>query len=238
MNKNNRLKKSDRNKTMKKTAEKSLKKALNPGVFDREQDFRSRFLKTLEFKREEVRRTIARLIENQNGNDASLSADDSIEEIDRAAREIETQKRYGIVERKSDELKKIEFLIKRLLKDEEFGLCEDCGRRIPEGRLIVMPDATRCVSCQQEMEKWNSSRNMAGGKASLRPDKVASDWEEDETDESVKRFFVDTTGSPIPFEDFEELNGLKEDSDDKDKDIQAETGSVQQSDVPSSGVEF
>jgi DnaK suppressor protein len=238
MNKNNVLKKTNENKTMRRIARKVSERESNQSVFNRDQDFRSKFLKTLEFKREEVSRAIARLIENQNGNDASLSADDSIEEIDRAAREIETQKRYGIVERKSDELKKIESLILRILKDEDFGLCEDCGRRIPEGRLIVMPDATRCVSCQRETEKWNFSRKSAGGKLSLRPDKMTSDWDEDDTDESAKRFFVDTTGTPILIEDFEELNGLKEDSDNKDKDTQLESRSEPQDNTPSSSAEF
>jgi RNA polymerase-binding transcription factor DksA len=223
---------------MRRTARKITENESNQSVFNRGQDFRSKFLKTLEFRREEVRRAIARLIENQNDYDASLSADDSIEEMDRAAREIEIQKRYGILERKSDELEKIESLIKRVLKDEDFGLCEDCGRRIPEGRLIVMPEATRCVSCQQKTEKWDSSRKSADRKSSHRPNKVTSDWDEDDTDESVKRFFVDTTGAPILVEDFEELNGLKEDSNDKDKDTHLEPQSEQSDNIPSSSAEF
>ncbi|MHB8587512.1 MAG: TraR/DksA family transcriptional regulator [Candidatus Dormibacteraceae bacterium] len=30
-----------------------------------------------------------------------------------------------------------------------YGLCEDCGVRIPEERLEVWPEATRCVRCQR-----------------------------------------------------------------------------------------
>jgi DnaK suppressor protein len=238
MNENNILKKTHKNKIMRRTARKVSERGSNQSVFNREQDFRSEFLKTLELKREEINRAISRLIENQNGYDASLSADDSIEEIDRAAREIETQKRYGIVERKSDELKKIEFLIKRILKDEDFGLCEDCGRRIPERRLIVMPDATRCVSCQQKTEKWDSSRKSAIGKSPRRPNNMMSDWDEDDTEESVKRFFVDATGTPILVEDFEELNGLKDDSDNKDKDTRQESKSEQPNNIKTFSVKF
>ena len=29
-----------------------------------------------------------------------------------------------------------------------YGLCVDCGEAIPEARLRMVPDATRCVSCQ------------------------------------------------------------------------------------------
>jgi len=238
MNKNDILKKTIKNRIMRRTARKVSERESNQSVFNRGQDFRSKFLKTLEFKREEVRRAIARLIESQNGYDASLFADDNIEEIDRAAREIETQKRYGIIERKSDELKKIESLIQRILKDEDFGLCEDCGRRIPEGRLIIMPEAARCISCQQEMEKWNSSRKSAGGKPSVRSDKMTSDWDEGDTQESAERFFVDTEGTPILIEDFEELNGLKENSNNKDKDSWLESRSDKPNNMPSSSAEF
>jgi DnaK suppressor protein len=31
-----------------------------------------------------------------------------------------------------------------------YGLCEECGRSIPEGRLEALPWATRCVDCQSK----------------------------------------------------------------------------------------
>ena len=31
-----------------------------------------------------------------------------------------------------------------------YGVCVDCGRRIPAGRLAARPDATRCVSCAEK----------------------------------------------------------------------------------------
>ncbi len=29
-----------------------------------------------------------------------------------------------------------------------YGICVDCGKPIPEGRLHALPDAERCVACQ------------------------------------------------------------------------------------------
>lgn len=29
-----------------------------------------------------------------------------------------------------------------------YGICIDCGKPIPEGRLLAIPDAERCVPCQ------------------------------------------------------------------------------------------
>ena len=31
--------------------------------------------------------------------------------------------------------------------DDDFGICARCHRPIQEGRLILMPESTRCVSC-------------------------------------------------------------------------------------------
>ena len=33
------------------------------------------------------------------------------------------------------------------LNDHKFGLCHACGERIPIGRILLVPGATRCVSC-------------------------------------------------------------------------------------------
>ncbi|MCE5212977.1 MAG: TraR/DksA family transcriptional regulator [Deltaproteobacteria bacterium] len=33
--------------------------------------------------------------------------------------------------------------------------CEDCGERIPEMRLTVNPEATRCIKCQTAFENKN-----------------------------------------------------------------------------------
>lgn len=33
-----------------------------------------------------------------------------------------------------------------------YGLCSDCGRRIPAARLRVSPAATRCIPCQERFE--------------------------------------------------------------------------------------
>jgi DnaK suppressor protein len=35
------------------------------------------------------------------------------------------------------------------LGDGTYGLCEDCRKPVPEGRLEIIPYARRCVGCQQ-----------------------------------------------------------------------------------------
>ena len=33
------------------------------------------------------------------------------------------------------------------LDEDDFGICMECGEPIPMGRILAMPDATRCVQC-------------------------------------------------------------------------------------------
>lgn len=36
------------------------------------------------------------------------------------------------------------------INDGTFGTCIDCGKDIPEKRLLILPFAKRCVSCQSK----------------------------------------------------------------------------------------
>lgn len=133
-------------------------KRVNISASSKIEDFRSRFLGNLTAKKQEVEETLKRLTDNQKEYEGLLFARDSMESVDQAEREISAQTHYRFLERKNKELKKIETLICRILEEEEFGRCEECGKRIPEERLLIVPEATRCVRCQREMEKWDSRR--------------------------------------------------------------------------------
>lgn len=41
----------------------------------------------------------------------------------------------------------------KLIEKGDYGLCQRCGKPIEQERLEVKPDATMCVSCQQEVER-------------------------------------------------------------------------------------
>jgi DnaK suppressor protein len=38
------------------------------------------------------------------------------------------------------------------IQDGTYGICTDCGKRIPAARLQVKPEAKRCIVCQTEYE--------------------------------------------------------------------------------------
>jgi DnaK suppressor protein len=68
--------------------------------------------------------------------DASYSADYSLawtEKINRRLREID------------ESLERI--------KEGTYGICQQCGDEIPEGRLEVSPKAKYCAQCKEDLEK-------------------------------------------------------------------------------------
>ncbi|HIV98656.1 MAG TPA: TraR/DksA C4-type zinc finger protein [Candidatus Ornithospirochaeta avicola] len=49
-------------------------------------------------------------------------------------------------------LKAIEGALKRI-GEGRYGICLQCGKRIPEGRLRAIPSAVLCVECKSQNEK-------------------------------------------------------------------------------------
>jgi DnaK suppressor protein len=60
----------------------------------------------------------------------------------------------AVLERK---LKDIQSALRSIEKGQ-YGICDRCGNKIEAERLEIKPDATLCVSCQQEVERL-SRRN-------------------------------------------------------------------------------
>ncbi|OGP98267.1 MAG: hypothetical protein A2Z39_05765 [Deltaproteobacteria bacterium RBG_19FT_COMBO_46_9] len=128
---------------------------------DKSQDFKSRFLTKLTGKKQELEETIKHLVSSQKEDMGKISIDSFIDDVDRADREISAQTYYKLLDRKNKELERINFLIRRIQKEQDFALCEECGRQIPEKRLLIMPEAIYCVPCQRELEKVELRMNMA-----------------------------------------------------------------------------
>jgi DnaK suppressor protein len=157
-----------------KTKRKSFKQNKNK----EEGDVQSPLLINLYHKKAEVEKTIFSLLEMQQ---ESMSLDESIEEFDRAEKEISAKMYYSLLERKNDELKKINLLIHKVMNNHDFGYCEECGERINPKRLLVMPEATLCIDCQSEIEK--AGRLYSGGR-SFSDSKWQAELEDENIDDS------------------------------------------------------
>ena len=60
--------------------------------------------------------------------------------------------RFRIHNRERNLMKKIEASLQRI-EDEEFGICDGCGKAIPINRLMVRPVTTKCIRCKTKEER-------------------------------------------------------------------------------------
>ena len=71
---------------------------------------------------------------------------------DQAAANSEQEDIFRIGSIESDAVARIDYALQRL-DDGTYGVCEECGKRIPQARLKVLPFATSCVQCQETIER-------------------------------------------------------------------------------------
>jgi DnaK suppressor protein len=142
------------------------------------------FLSRLSARKIELEQALDSLQQDQREYNDRFSGDSNMDESDQAQREISVVNNYRLIERKINELQKINLLIRRISENKSFGECEDCGQAIPLERLLLVPGASLCVECQRESEKAEHFRYMANaasasyrGKRYLEPD--ADDLEDD-----------------------------------------------------------
>ena len=57
-----------------------------------------------------------------------------------------------LTDREKKKLLQIDDAIDRI-EEGAYGLCEECGVKIPKARLKVMPFAKHCVECQEKTER-------------------------------------------------------------------------------------
>lgn len=181
------------------------------------------FLINLYAKKEDIEKSIEVLKEKRKEYYQNLSSDDFMEEVDRADKEISLQHYYGLLERKYAELKKIETLIEKVSQDKTFGFCEECGEMISPERLSVMPDATRCIMCQREFEKFESHMGYSSKKYKAASTKV--EWDTEEAEDTADLRFVHTAVGDISMEDFEEME-LTSDCFNKDRPSSSSTNDM------------
>jgi len=74
---------------------------------------------------------------------------------DNAALDTEAEEQFGHARTSAirSELDKIIIQVRKALtrvKIGKYGICENCGKMIDTDRLMVYPEATRCVSCEKK----------------------------------------------------------------------------------------
>ena len=94
---------------------------------------------------------------DSKGN-ASLAQDSvySVHMADAATDSYEREKGFHLMNRETDYINFLNLALQRI-DSGEFGICSVCGKKIPEERMMEVPNATKCVSCK-EGEKLNLNK--------------------------------------------------------------------------------
>ena len=93
---------------------------------------------------------------NSKGN-ASLSQDSvySVHMADAGTDSYEREKGFHLMNRETDYVNFLNLALERI-STGEFGICLVCDSKIPEERMMEVPNATKCVTCKED-EKLNIS---------------------------------------------------------------------------------
>ncbi len=86
-------------------------------------------------------------------NDSKEEVNGVVPDIsDEATRTYNRQVMLNLSEQERSQLSRVEEAIKKL-EDGRYGVCDECGARIPVKRLKIVPFAKFCVACKSKMEE-------------------------------------------------------------------------------------
>ena len=74
------------------------------------------------------------------------------DEVDKSMVEQERELNLLLQDREKQHLEAIEEALQRI-ETGEYGFCDECGDKIDKKRLLVIPLAQLCISCQQNEER-------------------------------------------------------------------------------------
>lgn len=72
--------------------------------------------------------------------------------IDLASDDMATKKMEAISQVDANRLKAVEQALIRV-RNGKYGICAQCGKKIPEGRLRALPYALLCMDCKSRNER-------------------------------------------------------------------------------------
>lgn len=99
-----------------------------------------------------MREDLVRDIARRTKTTAEGTAPDIGDILDSVSEERTRELDMILTDREKKKLLQIDDALDRI-EDGSYGLCEECGVKIPKGRLKVMPFAKYCVECQERLER-------------------------------------------------------------------------------------
>ncbi len=116
-----------------------------PGMNQKKKEY---FIKKILQERDRILGGIDSLSENYE-----VTAGDRATEFEEtASTEREKEYLWSLISQDIEEMSEVNEALKRII-DGTYGICVDCGEKIPEARLEAKPTAIRCVACQDKFEQ-------------------------------------------------------------------------------------
>jgi len=113
-------------------------------------------LKQFEKLLQNTRTEIVGDVEKNSLNDKENEVEHMADISDDAARSYDRKLQGDLEEQEWAKLKQVETALEKI-KQDEYGICEQCEAEIPEARLEIMPYAEFCTQCLSEMEKSDAT---------------------------------------------------------------------------------
>ena len=108
---------------------------------------------------ENIRLEIVGDVEKAHHNIKSNKIEQMADISDDAARSYGRKLQGDLEEHEWVKLKQVEAALKKV-EDGKYGTCEQCGHKILETRLEIMPYTEFCIQCLSEIEKHTSLDNQ------------------------------------------------------------------------------
>jgi DnaK suppressor protein len=102
------------------------------------------------------RETLLRLSTSHRTDENELLAEREPDWEDLAAEVRDARVLGRLADGERRELHKIDSALARM-RDGRWGICEECGRLIPDARLHARPESSRCLPCTEDSEAFTRS---------------------------------------------------------------------------------
>jgi len=113
---------------------------------------RKAFLKKARETLESMRAQMLKNVQQELQEGRDQNKDEGMDTYDLASDARDREISHILTDRDRGKLEAIDEALSRV-DDNSYGLCEDCGAEIAEGRLQALPFTRLCVTCQSDRER-------------------------------------------------------------------------------------
>jgi len=113
---------------------------------------RKAFLKKARETLESMRAQMLKNVQQEIQEGRDQNKDEGMDTYDLASDARDREISHILTDRDRGKLEAIDEALSRV-DDNSYGLCEDCGAEIAEGRLEALPFTRLCVTCQSDRER-------------------------------------------------------------------------------------